>query len=210
MYFAIAQTEQQQSAIGIPLDARQRRIFQFLAPNPIAIHWTDNDRTVFVDDTNLLAIRRPRHPFHRGLLAIVRHFFVPRVLCMRAWAWTWSNLTIHREIAFLYLVQHPHHDDTIAIGRRQLLLRIIPCDHVHGGLVPFKRLIHAQITGWHGTRTSCNHIISIRLIQFQHFHQTIFAADGNVALIFVPCYAIDSSVIWYCDLCQVNQEKERF
>lgn len=42
-----------------------------------------------------------------------------------------------------YFVHHPNHDDTIAIGSGELLLRIIPCNHLNRFFVSLKRLIHA-------------------------------------------------------------------
>lgn len=201
MHLSIAQTEQKQTSIRIPLNASQWRILQFFSPNSIAVHWTDNDCAVFVHDANLLAIRRPRHSLHSRFLAIVCHFFVPRILCKQLCyenKVTWC-LNLHSRL--IYLVQHPNHDDTISIGSCQLLLCVIPANDVDWGLVTFEGLIHAQIAGGCSARTSWNHIGRIRLIQFQHFHQSLIATDGNITLIFIPCDAIDSSIIRYRDLC---------
>jgi hypothetical protein len=103
---AVWGSEQDGPAIRGPLNDLEVDL-QLLAPQSGSLHTPDDHGSIFVDDTNLLAIGGPLHVGDHRLVPVIDHFFEP-----------------------VLLVHHPHDDETLLVRGGQLLILVIPLDHL--------------------------------------------------------------------------------
>ena len=99
-------TKQDGATIRRPLD-KFKLNSEFFSPKTRALDGTDDNCSILVDDTDFLSIRCPLHVSDHTLVAIVDHLFEP-----------------------VLLVHHPHNNETLLITSRQLLVSVIPLDHL--------------------------------------------------------------------------------
>mmetsp|Transcript_83961 Transcript_83961/g.271329 ORF Transcript_83961/g.271329 Transcript_83961/m.271329 type:complete len:442 (+) Transcript_83961:2758-4083(+) len=168
----VQSAEQDVLAIRRPFHKCQLR-FNLLAPQSLPIHGADNDRTVLVDDADLLEIRTPLHVSDHTAIAIVDHLLKPDTT-----------------------VQHPDDDKTVLVAGGELSEVVIPRDDHDVALVPLQGLVHGQVALCaRGLRRGFR-----RGLQLQHLEQTALAAASYPSLCRVPRDDLERQVVRDGDL----------
>jgi len=81
-------------------------------------------------------------------------------------------------------VHHPDDNETLLIGGCQLLVLIVPLDHLDLSRVALEWLIHAEITS----------TLTLSRIKFEDLQETLISSYCDVALLLVPGYGVHWSI----------------
>ena len=91
-------------------------------PLPRPLDAADDDRAILVNDADLLPAFVPLHVGHDAAVAVVNHLFVPR-----------------------RLVEAPHDDQPVRVGRCEATVRRVPHDAPHDAFMPIEGLVHREV-----------------------------------------------------------------
>lgn len=97
----------------------------------------DNNHSIFIDDADLLSVGIPAHTSHHRLVPVVDHLLVPRTLTKRHREVTTAKPFQRKPARFGFwcpavtFVQHPYDDEPVLVAGGQLLVLLIPGDHLH-------------------------------------------------------------------------------
>eukprot|EP00754_Rhynchopus_humris_P043782 Rhum_TRINITY_DN3522_c0_g1::Rhum_TRINITY_DN3522_c0_g1_i1::g.11102::m.11102 len=157
VHLSVYSAEEDHLRVRAPLHVRQlhglaARV-QLLAPQPVSVDAADDDGAVLVHDADLLPVVRPAQVLHDAAVPVVDHLLEPHAL-----------------------VQHPHDDQPVLVGARQLPVLLVPPHHRDAPFVAVQRLVHRQV--------ACR-LVAIDL-KLQHLQQTVVASAGNPSLVGVP------------------------
>jgi len=77
-------------------------------------------------------------------------------------------------------VHHPHNDEALLVRGCQLLVLVIPLNHLDLTGVALKRLVHAEITA----------TLSFATVKLEDLKQALISTHSNVTFFLVPCHHI--------------------
>ena len=181
---AVERAEQDVAAVGRPAHVGEPRL-ELLPPQPVAVDRADDHHPVLVDDADALAVGRPPHPAHRRLVPVVDHLLEPHPL-----------------------VQHPHDDQPVLVGRRELAVVLVPAHAHRRALVALERLVHREVRRRGAPLALVRRLLA--RVELEHLEQPALAAAHDPAVHRVPVERGEADAIGNCDLLgQVDEHGSR-
>lgn len=121
VYCAFWCAKQYGAAVRWPLNDLKLNL-QLFTPKARSFDWTDNNRAIFVNNSNLFTIWSPAHVSNDTFVSIVDHLFIP-----------------------VLLMEHPDNDQTLLVRGSKLLVLVIPLNYNNIALMALQILIHGKI-----------------------------------------------------------------